>query len=166
MTLEEVSWLAQIAGVAGVILSLVFVGWQLRQNTAALRRNEHNATQGEWSTIRMAVAGNREIAELVANGLHGNRKLDATDQIRLEHYLSEYVWACFHIWDRTQRGVFLPGTFEQTAGFLLVEVLTTPRGAAWWARVKGAGFIPAYAADVDRVLAANRAGQVATPLPP
>ena len=154
MSLEQWSYLAQIAGVAGVVLSLVFVGWQVRQNTAALRRNEHNSTQGEWSVIRMAVASDRDLAELVAGGLHGERALDAADQLRLDHFLSEYVWACFHIWDRTQRGVFAPGTFEQTAGPLLVEVLSTARGQAWWSRVKTAGFIPAYAADVDAVLAA------------
>jgi hypothetical protein len=37
-----------------------------------------------------------------------------------------------------------------------MEVLSTSRGATWWGRAKGVGFIPAYAADVDALLA--RAG--------
>jgi hypothetical protein len=39
MTLEQLSYLAQIADSIGVIVSLLFVGSQIRQNTRALERN-------------------------------------------------------------------------------------------------------------------------------
>ena len=55
MSLEQLSYLAQIAGAVGVVLSLVFVGLQIRQNTAALQRNEHNSTMAQWTVIRMAI---------------------------------------------------------------------------------------------------------------
>ena len=153
MPLEQWSYLAQIVASLGVVLSLVFVGLQIRQNTAALTRNEHNSTMEQWSVIRMAIAQHRDIAELVTTGLDGESTLDAADRMRLEQFLQEYAWASFHIWDRTQRGVFPPGTFEQTAGPLLASVLTTERGAAWWRDAKTIGFLPAYVADVDAVLA-------------
>jgi hypothetical protein len=152
---DLLSALAQVIGTLGVIVSLVFVGLQIRQNTGALQRNEHNSTMSQWTVIRMAIAGNRDIAELMSGALHGERDLDAADQLRLEHMLAEYAWASFHIWDRTQRGVFPKGTFEATAGPLLATVLLTPRGGMWWNRAKLAGFIPAYVADVDAVLAGS-----------
>ena len=155
MSLEQWSSLAQIVGSVGVVLSLIFVGLQIRQNTSALVRNEHNSTMSQWTVIRMAIAQHRDIAELMTDGLRGTRELDAADQLRLEQMLQEYAWASFHIWDRTQRGVFPPGTFELTAGVLLQEVLVTVRGAAWWNQAKHAGFIPGYVADVDAVLANN-----------
>src|SRR5437867_10720219 len=102
MSLEQLSYLAQIAGLIGVILSLVFVGLQVRQNTAALQRNEHNSIMAQWSVIRMAIAGNRDVAELMTAGLDGERSMDAADQLRLEQMLAEHAWASFHIWDRTQ----------------------------------------------------------------
>ena len=153
MSLEQVSFLAQIIGSVGVIVSLVFVGVQIRHNTRALERNEHNSTMAQWTVIRQAIAGNREIAELMSDGLRGERALDAADQLRLEQMLAEYAWASFHIWDRTQRGVFPAGTFEATAGALLSVVLRTPRGAAWWRDHKGVGFIPSFVVDVDAMLA-------------
>jgi hypothetical protein len=152
MTLEQLAYAAQIIGTIAVILSLVFVGLQIRQNTAVLQRNEHNSTMAQWTVIRMAIAQNRDIAELMTGGLSGERKLDAADQLRMEQMLQENTWAAFHIWDRTQRGVFAKGTFEQTAGPLLCQVLTTARGAAWWGGAKTVGFLPAFAADVDAVL--------------
>jgi len=78
----------------------------------------------------MAIAKNRDIAELMTAGLHGERALNAADQLRLEQMLGEYAWASFNIWDRTQRGVFPKGTFEATAGPLLCELLRTRRGRA------------------------------------
>jgi len=153
MSFEQLSYLAQIVGSVGVIASLIFVGLQIKQNTNALQRGEHNSTMTQWTVIRMAIARHRDIAELMTEGLHGERPMDAADQLRLEQMLAEHVWASFHIWDRTQRGVFPKGTFELTAGPLLYTLLKTPRGEAWWRTAKHAGFIPAFVVDVDAVLA-------------
>lgn len=153
MSLEDVSYVAQIIASIGVILSLIFVGLQIKQNTAALQRSEHNSTMSEWSTIRMAIAQNRDMGELMSSGLDGTSALDTADQLRLEQLLAEYSWAAFHIWDRTQRGVFPPGTFELTGGSLLCMVLNTPRGRAWWAKAKTVGFIPEFVVDVDALIA-------------
>jgi hypothetical protein len=130
MSFEQISYLAQIVASVGVIVSLIFVGLQIRQNTAALQRDEHNSTMAQWTVIRMAIARNRDIAELMTAGLHGERAMDAADQLRLEQLLAENLWASFHIWERTQRGIFPKGTFELTAGPLLCDLLSTARGGA------------------------------------
>lgn len=156
MSLEQFAFLAQIMASVGVVLSLIFVGLQIRQSTAALQRNEHNSTMEQWTVIRMAIVKHRDIAELMTAGLEGERALDAADRLRLEQMLQENAWAAFHIWDRTRRGVFPKGTFEQTGGALLRIILKTPRGDAWWQSAKSTGFIPDYVADVDAVLADNR----------
>jgi len=153
MSFEQISYLAQIVASVGVIVSLIFVGLQIRQNTGALQRDEHNSTMAQWTVIRMAIAKNRDIAELMTAGLHGERALDAADQLRLEQMLAENLWASFHIWERTQRGIFPKGTFELTAGPHLSGLLRTVRGGAWWGSAKQTGFIPAFVADVDAVLA-------------
>src|SRR5712691_7762267 len=153
MSFQQLADLAQIVASIGVIVSLIFVGLQIRHNTGALQRNEHNATMAQWTVIRMAIAKDRDIAELMTAGLHGERSLDAADQLRLEQMLAEHAWASFHIWDRTQRGIFPKGTFELTAGPLLSALLKTVRGEAWWRSAKHTGFIPGFVADVDAVLA-------------
>jgi hypothetical protein len=152
MSLEHIAAVAQIAGSAGVVLSLVFVGLQIRQNTAALYRNEHNSTMSQWTVIRMAITQNREIAEFMTTGLSGESVLDAADQLRLEHFLGENMWASFHIWDREQRRVFAKGTHELSTGRYIVSLLTTPRGSAWWRTAKHVGFYPPYVAVVDSLL--------------
>ena len=112
---------------------MIFVALQIQQNTRALERTEHNSTMAQWTVIRMAIAQNRDIAELMTTGLHGERALDAADQLRLEQMLQENAWAAFHIWDRTQRGIFPKGTFEATGGALL----DGPTENGWWRRRGG-----------------------------
>jgi hypothetical protein len=153
MSFEQLSSLAQIVSSVAVVVSLIFVGLQIKQNTGALQRNEHNSTMAQWTVIRMAIAKHRDIAELMTAGLNGERTLDAADQLRLEQMLQENAWAAFHIWDRTQRGVFPKGTFELTAGLLLKGLLGTARGSAWWRSAKHIGFIPGFVSDVDAILA-------------
>ena len=122
MSLEQLSYLAQIVGTVGLIVSLIFVGHQIKQNTAALQRNEHNSTMSQWTVIRMAIAQNRDIAELMTSGLHGKEVIDAADQIRLEHMLAEYAWASFHVWDRTRRGLFPRAEAARHRRCLLQEI--------------------------------------------
>src|SRR5438477_3960225 len=155
MSFEQISYLAQIVASVGVIVSLIFVGLQIRQNTSALQRTEHNSTMAQWTVIRMAIARNRDIAELMTAGLHGERALDAADQLRLEQMLQENAWAPFHIWERTQRGIFPKGTFEATGGALLGGLLKTADGGTWWRTAKQIGFPPGFVSDVDAVLARN-----------
>jgi len=155
MNWDAIIAISQLIAAVGVILSLVFVGSQIKQNTRALQRAEHNSTMEQWTVIRQAIAQNRDIAELMTAGLQGERALDSADQLRLEQMLAEQAWAAFHIWDRTQRGIFPKGTFEATGGALLATLLKTSGGATWWRSAKNAGygFQPRFVAEVDAILA-------------
>lgn len=157
MSLEQLSYAAQIAGSIGVMASLVYVGLQLHQNTAQLRRNEHNTTMQEWSNIRLTLVHHRDVAELWTAGLSGQRAMDDADRHRVEQFLAEHFWAAHHIWDRARRGVLGKGTeaeteaFRLTAAPLLAPLLATSFGRVWWGAAKVA-FYPEFAAEVDRVL--------------
>ena len=153
MSIEQISYLAQIVASVGVVVSLVFVGLQIRQNTGALQRNEHNSTMEQWTVLRQAIVQNRDVAELMIRGLSGERALDAADQLRLEQMLQEYAWASFHVWERTQRGIFPKGTFEATCGAFLGTLLRTPGGESWWVKAKHVGLPPGFVSDVDAMLA-------------
>lgn len=152
MSLEQGAYIAQIIASFGILLSLIFVGIQIKQNTAAMQRNEHNISMEEWTTLRQAIASNREIAELMTVGLSGEREIDAVDQVRIEQMLEEYVWAAFHIWEKTQRGVFPKGTFELMSRSILRTILRTERGGTWWRGIKPVGAAPEFVADVESLI--------------
>src|SRR5438477_12998054 len=92
MNWDAIVAISQVVAAVGVILSLGFVGLQIKQNTRALQRTEHNSTMEQWTVIRQAIAQNRDIAELMTAGLQGERTLDSADQLRLEQMLAEQAW--------------------------------------------------------------------------
>ncbi len=157
MTLEHMFFVSQIIAAIVLAASLLFVAHEIRQNTLAIQRDEHNSTMEQWTVIRMAMVRNRDVAELIAVGLDDARPLDAIDQLRLEHFLNEITWAAFHIWDRTQRGIFPKGTFEHTGGIFLCSLIGTRRGGTWWRSAKQFMFHPGFVADVDRQVGLGKA---------
>jgi hypothetical protein len=158
MTLEHAFFVSQIIAAVAVVVSLVFVGREIRENTLTLQRGEHNSTMEQWTVIRMAMVKNGDLAELMASGLDGSRPLDRADQLRLEQMLQETAWAAFHIWDRTKRGIFPKGTFEFTGGAFLCAMLATKGGNQWWLKAKNFAFLPDFVADVDKQL--NKGGSM------
>ena len=151
MSLQDLTSVAEIIASVGVIVSLIFVGYQMKQNTSQLVRSEHNSTMTQWSTVRMAFVENRDIAEIWRRGLHGERELDATDQFRLDTLLEERLWTAYHVWERTRRGILTEGTFQQAVAPLIPAWLSTARGAPWWSSAKR-NYPPSFAADVDAAL--------------
>ena len=108
--------ISQLIAAVGVILSLVFVGLQIKQNTRALQRTEHNSTMEQWTVIRQAIAQNRDIAELMTTGLRGESDLDAADHLRLDQMLQENGWAAFHIWTEPNAASFRKGLSKRRRG--------------------------------------------------
>lgn len=151
--LEQASHISQIVAAVAVVISLVYVGLQLQQNTAQLRRAENNATETQFQAIRLMITQDRGVAELLSAGLAGQKPLDAADSLRLETFLSEFTWSTFHIWDRAQNGFLDKEEFARGGAPNLARMLCTANGGAWWARSKRQ-FVAGFARDVDLAIRA------------
>lgn len=60
MTLADAAALAQIVGVAAVFVSLVFVGFQMRQQTNAMKAQTEQAIAADWMTLGQMISDNAE----------------------------------------------------------------------------------------------------------
>lgn len=70
MSLQDLASVAERLAALTIIVSLLFVGYQIRQNTNQLQRSEHNSTMEQWSKIRVASVENRDVADIWRSGLH------------------------------------------------------------------------------------------------
>ena len=158
LSLEQASDIAQVVAGVAVVISLIYVGLQMRQATAQLYRNEGNATLSQFSAHRLAIGINRDVAELWIKGLAGDGALDGPDQLRFDMLLAEFTWITFHTWEREKRGMTVKGQWERGPLVGITRYLSTPGGSAWWARY-GKRYPPPYAAEVDSGLASLSARQ-------
>ncbi|HZZ35922.1 MAG TPA: hypothetical protein VFE03_09370 [Caulobacteraceae bacterium] len=159
MSLEQASYLSQIAGSIAVVVSLIYIGIQLHQNTAQLKRSESNATLSQSSTFRHMIIADRDVAQLWSAGLR-NEPLEAVDRLRFESLLTEYTFIALQVWERTKIGLHPGGVTGWRRGHRagLVRYLTTPGGGAWWA-ANHARFPAELVAQVEEGFGEGQAGE-------
>lgn len=136
MTLAAFADLAEVIGALGVIAGLVFVGVQLRQNTKQMQRGEMNSAMAQGSGIRHSIIGNRDFAEVFTAAVSGSRPLDVADEARMSMFFSEATYLAMQEWDRAKHGLAPKDEFARSSLPFLAILLSTPRGAAWWANWK------------------------------
>ena len=147
---EYLAFIAQIVSAVAIVVSLVFVGIQLRDGNTVTLRNESNATMAQWTAFRSSIYTDKETAEMFRIGMYHPGSLDPADQLRFLYLLREHAWATFQIWDRAERRLLPTANFEQGAAPDFLLVICTPGGARAWDRIRSE-LPPAYVADMDRV---------------
>jgi hypothetical protein len=152
MALAAFADLAEVIGALGVIAGLVFVGFQLHQNTKQMRRGEANSAMTQGSALRQLIMSNRDVAELLVSGLRG-APLDPADELRVNSFFSEITYMTAHVWDRVRSGLAVKDEFSRGILPVITPVMTSPRGLAWWARAR-ATFRADFVADFEALIPA------------
>ena len=87
MTLEQVYYIAELLSVAGVIISLVYVGKQLQQNTKAVRSQTAQNLVDSMFNIHNLVSSSDTMPGLVLKGNMSPETLTGTEEVRLTFWL-------------------------------------------------------------------------------
>ena len=153
MTLSDLASLGSLVSGIAVLLTLVFLLIQTRQNAVALARAEANANQTAASIFRMAIVNDKDVARVVIAAVAEKGELDQIDTLRFQMLLFEMVWFSVLLWQQQQVGIAPKGAWERSHRVL--DILVTRRGAVWWDQSK-AGFPPGFTKDVDKAIAAQQ----------
>jgi hypothetical protein len=89
------SAIAELLGAGAVVVSLLYLARQIRQNTRQIRLAAQQATVHELGNALRAQAQNRESAELLSRGLNS---LDALDSVEKTQFLS-HVGHIFRLYE-------------------------------------------------------------------
>lgn len=132
MTLEEVYYISQIVAVLAILVSLIFVGRQLRQG----QKMERAAAQrdlllrvAEWA--RMVHQDENGAFDRFVLGLREYDQAGARTQMEVEKCLAEFVFITESALNMRKDGFFSDGTWTGIEGAALA-LLRTPGGAQWW----------------------------------
>jgi hypothetical protein len=149
---ERASHVAQVIASLGVVISLVFVGVQLRQNSEVLARSENTANLAQWQSIRQTLAANGDLAEIFDAGLDG-KPLNRASYMRFQQLFADYMFATNSFWDRQKRGLVNPqGRLPHGIPTLTLRWVCTPGGHRAWVNLQDV-FPKDFVADLDAALA-------------
>jgi hypothetical protein len=89
-------WLALAANV-GVLAGIIFLAYELQQNTVATQLEATSNFQESFTEIEMLIAGNPEFAELLLKGVAGEN-ISAVEEFRLAAFYTNVLrqWQFIH----------------------------------------------------------------------
>lgn len=94
LLLSAIYQLAQIIGSLAVVMSLLFVGLELRRNTRVTRAASHHAVTASLNDLNMFWAGDAEVTRIWLAGLHDRSALPPEERWRFDSMLRSYLHVC------------------------------------------------------------------------
>lgn len=159
MNWEAIAAIGEMIGAIGVILTLGYLAYQVRQNTHQLAQNERtsiaaaiNVSTTSYRENRRFIYTSAEVSEIVRNGMMDPESLDENDRYRFRLVLHNLVDALWDIYSQTLKTGYSPETWEMLGVRLVERALATNGGRWFWANF-GDDYTGDFRAEVDRILA-------------
>ena len=108
MTLEQWAFVAQIVSAVAVVASLVFVGFQLKHATAAIRASSSQAHSSLYTDLVQSIIDNADFARTWSVGLTDPKALNEHEWVRFVAYAS----ALFRLYE-SSRVQWLNGRLDE-----------------------------------------------------
>ncbi len=132
MTLEEIYYIGQTIAVIALVLSLVFVGVQIRQNTRATRAASHNEVSNSLNEINRMFAENADLTRIWIAGAESRQVLTAEERWRFDATMRAYMHVCETMFIQAGLGTGDKSIMRAEEDGIRT-VLASRGGGEWWA---------------------------------
>ncbi len=150
MTIQELGSIGEFIAAIAVFISLFYLAYQIRQNTAELRLTHLRAVISSYSNFRQSVVNSHELPQLIEAARLDPKSLNEAEAYRYGYFVEESVWCAQQLFIEVQAGQ-VPDTSWPYAKKRLVQHLDNAIGRAWWAEWKGM-YDMELVAEIDREL--------------
>ncbi len=154
MELETLASIGEFLGGFAILLSLLYLVINLRQNTKQLKENaktlkreEMRASWEQFDRFRVATL-DRDLAQLFLNGLAEKEKLDPVDRHRFGNLMTMMTYSIENSWELTRQGLDEDGSAFERVGQIVANAYSSPGGRRWWERSKMV-FKPGFVKSID-----------------
>lgn len=132
LTLGQFAQLAEIAAAVAVVVSLFYVGFELKENTSAVRAATAEVTTSGTRDILMTIASDAELARIVRVGSTDRQSLSLDEAYRFSVF-SRQRWLFFQgIWIQRRLGVLDDSVWHSYRN-LICNLLDSPGNRVEWA---------------------------------
>src|SRR4029453_8605102 len=162
MSLQDWSNLAQVIGALAVVISLFYVGFQVKKNTSAVRSATAQAVHNNYADWYMNISNDAELNRIAIKGLKDYASLGEIEKARfIETFMAflSYSQNAFHQWREKSLSPPLWGGWE----LLVMNLLSSPGGKEFW-KERGDVFGNEYRHYVQKIIMTKKPHPEARPL--
>ena len=131
MTLEDLGNIGEFIAAIGVIVSLVYLATQIRQNTRVVRSSASNAVTEARVDFLKSVSDNPDVARILLSGLADREALELVERFRFDFILNRFIATMENYHYQNRRGAMDPDQWIRMLSVLRLFA-DTPGGQAWW----------------------------------
>ncbi len=131
MVLQDIYFIAEIIAAFAVVASLIFVGFQLRQNTAATRYDAAQRNAASYQSITMTVAGNDDLLNAWRSGNIAEQGWDL-QQSRLVFMLNAFLKVNEENYLQWVEGNLSDELWEAHRTSMISGIVSQPAYAQFW----------------------------------
>ena len=160
LNIQEIAAIAEIIGAVAVVVSLIYLAIQIRQNTKqieehtrAVRAAALHASLSYGLDTRISVFSSGDVASIYARGLENPGSLDKMEIERFRLMMASIVDTFLNMYSQTKMSGFSPETWEGQA-ISARRVLGT-NGGRWFWSVYGSEYNESFRREVDVLLREN-----------
>jgi hypothetical protein len=153
LKLSELASIAEIIGAAAVVVSLLYVGAQVRDNARAVRSaavNDANTAMQAWY---LTVSNNRQVSELWLDGLAGAEDLSVDDEYQFQLVMHAAFLGFQNSFLLAQEGS-LDNEIMRSITAALLTTKNLPGMRSYWRQRRGY-FHHDFAAYIDKLFAGD-----------
>lgn len=132
MTLEEIYYIGQTIAVFALLISILFVGYQIRQNTKAIKATSHHAITDSFNQINALVISDPKVARLWRVGIAGSAELSEDDAISFSMMALAYMRIFETLFYQYKNGTMDKKLFDAELNTLKWSA-ANPGFRVWWA---------------------------------
>jgi hypothetical protein len=149
MNWDAVGAVAELLGAVGVILSLVYLAAQIKQNTRASRASTIQQWAVTSSVEKQSVIGDAEFAKILVEGGSESAKLDAVEQVQFRLYWIQ-VFNTFEFLFLQREFDTIDQVFFESKLPAYKAILALPGVRTFWEENADLNFDPRFRAFVEK----------------
>jgi len=155
---EAVSAVSETVGALGVVASLGYLAYQIRQNTKQLEQNERasiaaavNVSLTNYRENRRYIYTSADVSDICLKGMANPDALSDSERYRFRLLIQNLTDALWDMYSQTVLTGFSPGTWAKQGQNVVGRVFATPGGRWFWKNFS-ADYGDEFRAEIDRVL--------------
>jgi hypothetical protein len=131
MSLNDLANIGQVIGAIAVVISLIYVAMQIRQNTNAVRSATAQSVHEHFANWYHLIAADSELARIAANGLRDYQSLSENERTRFIAVFMSFLSYSQNAFLKWRQGLLAPSLWlgwEQ----VMMNLFGAPGGKALW----------------------------------
>ena len=141
--------LGQALAAIATVLGLVFVGYQIRQNTRATRAAAHHNVSDSLNALNLMFAESADLTKIWLTGMQDRKALSAEDKWRFDSVMRAYMHVCETMFVQSELGSG-DDSIRLAEEEGIRTVMASPGSREWWDE-NPYGFGPEFREYVDRL---------------